>query len=329
MIMEEESLQEERPATRRGFRRYPLLVWTLVGVATVVHFETHNKTVMCNVHADINGPPFLSTPKQASPSLVNLQTEEMNTAMYQSCPPPDRLATDPNMTLPIFVNNVIDLLQKHTLKRRPLFYMLKHANKIWKTRGGLEEGFYAELGVWRGSTLTTAHQVLENSIFRGPMVGFDSFEGLPVDWRSTFTEGVFNNTSYAAVRARLPPDVELYPGWFQDTIGSFLLDHPAVAASLIHHDADLFVSTAISLSLLAHRIVPGTFMCFDELLGYPGFQHHEILALFLWMNEYQATLCPIGIKKKLTDLERKGVGQEACPACQSACFQVLDLVPRY
>ena len=46
----------------------------------------------------------------------------------------------------------------------------------------------------------------------------------------------------------------------------------------MHLDADTFESTALVLSLLGERIVPGTVIVFDEYLGFPNWQKGEYRA---------------------------------------------------
>jgi hypothetical protein len=90
-----------------------------------------------------------------------------------------------------------------------------------------------------------------------------------------------------------------------------------------------FVSTTITFQLLSERIVPGTIMGFDELYGYPGFKDHEILALFLWMRQRHATLCPLAAwwpdPVTRTSLKDNNMVKQARAPFQAACFQVLEL----
>jgi hypothetical protein len=255
-----------------------------------------------------------------------LQTDAMRKASLNFCPPSVRLETQPDMTLPQFISRTFESINQVIVGERPLFYLAKNFNKTWRERGGLANGFWAEFGVYNGGSLKNAFKMIKNDLPQSSglvFAGFDSFEGLPAKWRSSFNEGKFN-TSYDAVRADVPAEVELHKGWFQDTIGQFLIKHPDIPASFIHHDGDLFVSTAITFSLLASRIFPGTMMCFDELVGYPGFEQHEILSLFLWMQEYHATICPVGIKERYNDTDKNPLS-DLRPDRQSVCFQVLTL----
>ena len=73
-----------------------------------------------------------------------------------------------------------------------------------------------------------------SSEFTGVIAGFDSFDGLPEKWRGSFDQGAFA-TQYEKVRNSIPESVELYRGWFQDTIIDFKTNHADVPAAVIHH----------------------------------------------------------------------------------------------
>jgi predicted O-methyltransferase YrrM len=129
-------------------------------------------------------------------------------------------------------------------------------------------GLILEFGVFTGKSINTI------AAHRGavPVYGFDSFEGLPGDWRPGFGKGMFD------VKGQLPPvaaNVELVKGWFDETLPPFLETHPG-PVSFLHVDCDMYSSTKVVLQNLAPRIVPGTVIVFDELVNYPEFAQHEM-----------------------------------------------------
>jgi len=126
-------------------------------------------------------------------------------------------------------------------------------------------GMYCEFGVYTGTTINyIASRV--NTIVHG----FDSFEGLPEDWRPGFESGTFAVEGLPWVR----PNVRLYKGWFKDSLPIFKRDHPEPLA-FGHLDADLYVSTKDVFDALGDHIVAGTVLQFDEFLNYPGWQEGE------------------------------------------------------
>jgi hypothetical protein len=127
------------------------------------------------------------------------------------------------------------------------------------------EGLYLEFGVASGSTLS----IIVAHAPSGAVYGFDSFEGLPEDWRPGFAVGAFATEKVPDV-----PGADLVVGWFDDTLPGFLEKHDEPVAFL-HLDADLYSSTRTVLTALAPRLAEGTVILFDEYFNYPGWEEHE------------------------------------------------------
>jgi Macrocin-O-methyltransferase (TylF) len=146
------------------------------------------------------------------------------------------------------------------------------------------QGLCCEFGVYRGETLNFIA-----SLVPGEVHGFDSFEGLPEDWRQGHAKGTFAVGALPRVR----PNVRLYKGWFEDTIPAFREQHPGKVAFL-HLDADLYSSTRTVLELLGDGIVPGTVIAFDEFFNYPGWSEGEYKAFMEFCRERDAEVCYLG-----------------------------------
>lgn len=131
-----------------------------------------------------------------------------------------------------------------------------------------EDGLVLEFGVATGRTITRIGQQR-----RGPIYGFDSFEGLPEDWYPGYEKGTFAREALPSV----PANVELIKGWFNETLPGFLEKNPD-PVSYVNIDCDLYSSTAFVLKKLQDRIVPGTVIQFDEYFNYPGWRQHEYKA---------------------------------------------------
>lgn len=135
------------------------------------------------------------------------------------------------------------------------------------------QALVCEFGVATGSTINYIAKALpETTIY-----GFDSFEGLPEDWRDGYPKGAFSRTA--------PPEVEnnvtLVQGYFDQTLVPFLEAHSAPAA-LLHIDCDLYSSTRTIFQAFSQHLMPGSVLVFDEYFNYPDWEHGEHLAL----NEY-------------------------------------------
>ncbi len=128
-----------------------------------------------------------------------------------------------------------------------------------------DEGMALEYGVYSGSTLTVIAQARDGK----HVYGFDSFTGLPEDWRSRYPAGAFRVDAVPTV-----PGAELVVGLFEDTLTGFLADHPGPVAFL-HLDADLYSSTRTVLDHVGPRLRPGSVVLFDEYFNYAGWERHE------------------------------------------------------
>jgi hypothetical protein len=131
-----------------------------------------------------------------------------------------------------------------------------------------EEGLALEFGVCEGTTL----RIIAAACDGREVYGFDSFEGLPEDWRSGFPAGTFSVDGLPDV-----PGAELVAGWFEKTLPGFLDEHAGPVAFL-HVDCDLYSSTATVLELVGPRLRPGSIVQFDEFFNYPTWQEHECRA---------------------------------------------------
>ena len=114
-------------------------------------------------------------------------------------------------------------------------------------------GHALEFGVGQGASLRLIAA-------RMPTVGFDSFAGLPDEWRPGYPKGAFATTPPAVVNTRL------VIGQFADTLPRF--DFTTVEPiGLIHFDADLYSSTLFVLVNLLPRLRKGDLLIFDEFVG--------------------------------------------------------------
>lgn len=132
-------------------------------------------------------------------------------------------------------------------------------------------GVALEFGVGKGEStrLIAAHM---------PVVGFDSFKGLPEKWRKGFPKGMFAQAEPPCI-----PHCELVEGLFEDTLPGW---HIAERVGLVHIDCDLYSSTATVLFHIGPLLRKGTIVVFDEWYGYRGCEKHEQRA---WREHVEAT----------------------------------------
>jgi hypothetical protein len=167
-------------------------------------------------------------------------------------------------------------LQKRALKQtadyveKNLLRTMTFNNKFSLLEAALKKvdpknGLFLEFGVYKGETINFIASKIKNNIY-----GFDSFEGLPEDWRDGFDKGFFKMDEMPKVRN----NVVLYKGWFRDTLPKFLKEHKEDFA-FIHFDCDLYLSTRDILDLAGDRIMENTICVFDEYFNYPGWRSGE------------------------------------------------------
>jgi O-methyltransferase len=122
---------------------------------------------------------------------------------------------------------------------------------------------YLEFGVWEGRSIRYWTQLNRDPNSR--FFGFDTFEGLPEDWR-VLTQVLPKGTFDAGGKI---PDIDdqrvkFIEGLFQVTLPDFLKGFTPSNRLIINCDADLYTSTLYVLASLNQFMVPGTIVIFDE-----------------------------------------------------------------
>lgn len=160
--------------------------------------------------------------------------------------------------------------------------LLEYALSLVK---GIHKGLVCEFGV--GSARTTNH--IASVLPDVQIFGFDSFEGLPEDWRPGFPKGTYATRKIPSVS----PNITLIKGWFHETLPGFLAEH-SERFSFLHIDCDLYSSTKTILNLCQSHIYPGTVIVFDEYFNYPGWKDGEYKAFQEFIEETSLSYSYIG-----------------------------------
>lgn len=165
----------------------------------------------------------------------------------------------------------------------------------------ITDGLVLEFGVYFGKTLKMISSHFQNLNSSQKVHGFDTFDGLPQDWRGTksgsySTEGILPNVG---------DNVRYHVGLFSDCLTSFLSElrqeenikgKTQTSVAFMNIDCDLYTSTMDVLLPLAKEglIVPGTVIMFDEYIMNPRWQDDEFKAfqeiskMYGWKYEYIA-----------------------------------------
>ena len=143
---------------------------------------------------------------------------------------------------------------------------------------------YLEFGVFQGRSMRWWSQHLSQP--GATMVGFDSFEGLPEDWRHDIKLGHFKTGE--------PPQIDdsrvsFQVGWFDDTLPHFAVpDHDQL---IVNVDSDLYSSALTVLQWAEPYVCPGTLIYFDEFCD----RDHERRAFSEWCTRSRYGFRPLGI----------------------------------
>jgi hypothetical protein len=123
---------------------------------------------------------------------------------------------------------------------------------------------------------------------RATLVGFDSFEGLPEDWRRGRESGHFKTGE----PPRIDDDrVSFQVGWFDKTLPQFMVpDHDQL---VINVDSDLYSSARTVLRWAESYVRPGTLIYFDEFSD----RDHERRAFSEWRAQSPFQFRPLGFAK--------------------------------
>lgn len=145
---------------------------------------------------------------------------------------------------------------------------------------------YLEFGVYRGRTLRWWAEHLQNPKAR--FVGFDSFEGLPEDWRADAPRGEFKVGGPPSID---DPRVSFVVGWFEETLASW--EPPAHDQLIVNVDCDLYSSAARVLRWLQPHLRPGSLVYFDDLID----PQDEFRAYREWVEEQTEVVRPLAMAR--------------------------------
>jgi hypothetical protein len=143
---------------------------------------------------------------------------------------------------------------------------------------------YLEFGVAEGESMRWWSGHLRGDSAR--LVGFDSFEGLPENWRPGLAQGHFATNGPPQIDDRR---VSFEVGWFEKTLAAF--DPPDHDQLIVNVDSDLYSSARTVLAWLEPHLRPGTLIYFDELPDHD----HELRAFFESLAANERRVTPLGM----------------------------------
>jgi Methyltransferase domain len=174
------------------------------------------------------------------------------------------------------------------LKREEMYSYL---NEIY-FEDGKQAVDYFEFGVYQGQSMAFWSGLNTHPSSR--FFGFDSFEGLPEDWKNGNLAG-----SYSA-RGKIPATddarVRFIVGWIQTSLPAFLACHEPRNPVLILNDSDLYSSTLYSLSTMNALTPPGTIVILDDFYD----PLHQYRALHDYASAYMRQFEIIAATREFT-----------------------------
>jgi hypothetical protein len=156
-----------------------------------------------------------------------------------------------------------------------------------------QKGLICEFGVAGGRSINYLAKILPGYV----IYGFDSFEGLPEDWRDGHPRGTFKQCALPKVA----PNVKLIKGFFDKSLPGFLAEHNEPALFL-HIGCGLYSSTKTIFDLMCTHIQAGTIICFDEFFNYPGWRAGEFKAFMEFTKKEKVHYEYIGYNRLGTQL---------------------------
>lgn len=180
----------------------------------------------------------------------------------------------------------------------------RHDQIEWLLRFIDPDLLHLEFGVYEGQSINAAAKVKPETTF----YGFDSFQGLPVDWELGGKYVKADRFDLKGVLPKVRTNVKLVAGYFEDTLKPWLLSHRE-AIGFLHVDCDIYPSAFYVLETLDRHIRPGSILLFDELVDwrllldqpydrlprtkYTRWREHEWKALNDWMRRFDRMVIPV------------------------------------
>lgn len=176
---------------------------------------------------------------------------------------------------------------------------------------------WLEFGVYTGTTINKIATYTTKTVY-----GFDSFEGLPEDWRPKYDKGAFS------LEGRMPetrPNVQLIKGWFQDTLKPFLQQQDR-RISFLHIDSDLYSSAKYILDTCKAYLAEDCLIVFDELVNFEYFESDkcELMALYDFLHKNPVEWEWVGMQGPLNLTLTKGIKGYYYPYHQNAAIRIKN-----
>lgn len=181
------------------------------------------------------------------------------------------------------------------IQKNPLDYVLEQLQTKKE-----KDSLWLEFGVYKGTSINHISTYTQKTVY-----GFDSFEGLPHDWRPKYEKGAFS------LQGQLPvvnENVRLIKGLFEETLEGFLQEQNK-KIEFIHIDSDLYSAAKYILDTCAPYFAENCYIVFDELVNFEYFESDtsELMALFDFLQDHTVEWEWVGMRGPLNLTLTKGI----------------------
>lgn len=153
-----------------------------------------------------------------------------------------------------------------------------------------ENKLFLELGVFTGFT----SWIIANHIKGNKLYGFDTFTGLPEDWKTSngnvlFPKNTFD-TGFGVPHSE--KNVEFIQGLVEDTLPAFL-SQKNIPVKFVHLDLDLYNATKVSLLNLYKYLDTESIVVLDDVYNFPNYEEFAIKAFVDTLDNSKFNITPI------------------------------------
>jgi O-methyltransferase len=144
---------------------------------------------------------------------------------------------------------------------------------------------YVEFGVRNGGSIRRWTEL--NKFPHSRFFGFDTFEGLPEDWKPGYGKG---SLSTGGIPEITDSRVTLAKGLFQDTLYPFLATTILEHRLVLNLDCDLYSSSLFAITAMDRQLQPGARILLDDFYTLP----HQFRAFADWDRAFHRNWRAIG-----------------------------------
>ena len=145
---------------------------------------------------------------------------------------------------------------------------------------------YIEFGVRNGGSIRRWAEL--NRFPESRFFGFDTFEGLPEDWKRGYPKGALSTEGRIPIIA--DSRISFAKGLFQDTLYPFLASTTLHQRLVVNLDCDLYSSSLFAIAAMDRYLRPGSRILLDDFYTLA----HQFRAFADWDRAFQTNWRAIG-----------------------------------